>query len=646
MKNLEVIKSGIVAIFLCLCSLNAQATQIIISNLDGAGEGFNDPTAISPAGGNPGTTLGQQRLNVFEQAAKIWEAVVDSSVDIVIDAQFNPLSCTSTQAVLGSAGTTTIHGNFRFTPVRDTWYAAALANSLSGQDKNASTAEITATFNSSIDNNNGCLNGTNWYYGLDGNRPAGTIELLSVVLHEIGHGLGFQTYVDLASGAKFSGQNDIFMLNLEDHSIGQTWDQLTDAGRLASATDTNDLHWTGPDVTAQAANYTSGAGLGHVEMYAPAALSGGSSVSHFSNALTPNELMEPIDTGPKSGPGLALQLMTDIGWSAFPDAVPVIAQLGDQSAMDGETIPVTVLVLDNDTPLSSLSLTAVSSNSAIVAPAGLAFSGSGRQRTLSVTPETGSSGSVTITVTVSDATGSASESFQLNVTLNNSPVVTITSPANNAMFLDTDLVSLQADASDIEDGDVSASLTWSSNISGALGGGSPLAATLVEGTHTITATATDSLGRTGSASLTITSYGNSDTDVDGLPDNWEFSNFGTLAETGSGDFDSDGLLNVDEFVIGTLPTVQDTDGDGLTDGDEVNVYGLDPNVSDKGDIGPRNNPDGLYNAGDVVVMTRLVTGVISPTALELALADINNDNFLNVADLLLLQKAVLVGTTP
>ena len=643
------IKRGVTAILLGLYCLNAQATQIIISNLDGAGEGFNDATVAAPIDGNPGTTLGQQRLNVFEQAAKLWSAIIDSPVTIVVDAKFDPLFCSSTRAVLGSAGTTSIFRNFFRAPIKNTWYPQALANSIAKSDLSAS-ADISATFNSSIDNS--CFNNTTWYYGLDGNRPAGTIELLSVVLHEIGHGLGFQTFVDLSDdgrgilGSTPSGFNDDFMLNLEDHSAGKTWDQLTNAGRVASATDTADLHWVGANVTALTAGYTGGVNQGHFRMYAPATLSAGASVSHFSTALTPNELMEPFDTGPKSGPGLALQLFQDIGWATFPDASPVIAVLGDQSAMDGETQPVTVLVHDNDTPLSSLNLSAVSSDPTIVAPSGLVFSGSGTQRTLSVTPVVGSSGNVTLDVTVADATSSATESFILSVTLNNPPAVTVTSPNNGAMFLDTDFVSLQAGATDVEDGDVSASLVWTSSLDGQLGTGASIATPLSEGVHTITATATDSLGKPGSANLTVTSYGSSDTDTDGLADNWEFTNFGSLAETGTGDFDTDGLSNLDEFNLGTMPANPDTDGDGVTDGDEVNVYGLNPNQSDKGDVGPRNAPDGLINAGDLVLMTRLVTGAVTPTALESALADINNDSQLNAADLLLLQQAVLAGTRP
>lgn len=50
-------------------------------------------------------------------------------------------------------------------------------------------------------------------------------------------------------------------------------------------------------------------------MYAPSSYTAGSSVSHFSNQLSPNEGMEPFYTGPDHTPGLAVYLLKDIGWS-------------------------------------------------------------------------------------------------------------------------------------------------------------------------------------------------------------------------------------------------------------------------------------------------------------------------------------------
>ena len=52
-------------------SRTGRYTFTIVNN-DGAGEGFNDTTPVAPIGGNPGTTLGQQRLNVFQAAANVW----------------------------------------------------------------------------------------------------------------------------------------------------------------------------------------------------------------------------------------------------------------------------------------------------------------------------------------------------------------------------------------------------------------------------------------------------------------------------------------------------------------------------------------------------------------------------------------------
>jgi len=46
---------------------------------------------------------------------------------------------------------------------------------------------------------------------------------------------------------------------------------------------------------------------------------------------------------------------------------------------------------------------------------------------------------------------------------------------------------------------------------------------------------------------------NADSDNDGMADSWELSFFGGLSRDGLGDFDSDGMLDVAEFLAGTLP---------------------------------------------------------------------------------------------
>ncbi|MEM9305171.1 MAG: Ig-like domain-containing protein, partial [Pseudomonadota bacterium] len=299
------------ALLLLACCATATATDIQIVNGDGAGEGFNDPMPVDPLPGNPGSTLGEQRLNVFEAAADFWESLLDSSVTIRVSARFNPLSCAAFSATLGSAGPTTVHRGFTGAPVADTWFTQAEANAISGSDLSGQ-ADINATFNSDIDFNDDCLVGTNWWYGIGEPAPFGTIDLYGTVLHEIAHGLGFLDLVN-SDGSKFSGFDDIYMTFLRDGSLGLNWPAMTNAERLASFTDNGDLLWTGTEAVSAASVLSSGVVGGLPRMYAPNPFRSGSSISHWDTVLTPNELMEPFSTATFIT-GLTLAAFTDMGW--------------------------------------------------------------------------------------------------------------------------------------------------------------------------------------------------------------------------------------------------------------------------------------------------------------------------------------------
>src|SRR5262245_33140423 len=108
----------------------AHGATVTVISYDGTGEGFNDPTPIAPVGGNPGTTIGAQRMNAFQHAANIWGSLIDSPIVIRVGARFDPLSCSATSAVLGSAGPTNAVRDFAGAPVANTWFAVALGNSL------------------------------------------------------------------------------------------------------------------------------------------------------------------------------------------------------------------------------------------------------------------------------------------------------------------------------------------------------------------------------------------------------------------------------------------------------------------------------------------------------------------------------------
>jgi len=189
----KLVSSLAVAVLACfLTGSAARAAVITIVNLDGPGEGFNDPTPAAPVGGNPGTTIGAQRLFVFQYAANIWGAILPSAVEIKCNCNFDPQTCDASGAVLGATSAGSSHRDFPGAPFPNTWYQQALANRLAGVDLNPGVNDMNITFNSNIGNTPTPTCPFSWYYGVDGNEGS-AIELLPVILHEIGHGLGFAT---------------------------------------------------------------------------------------------------------------------------------------------------------------------------------------------------------------------------------------------------------------------------------------------------------------------------------------------------------------------------------------------------------------------------------------------------------------------
>src|SRR5262245_102326 len=195
--------SRLLPLLLAVCALAFLGTAtpalgdatITIINVDGPNEGFNDPTPAAPVGGNPGTTLGQQRLNVFQAAADIWGANLDSNVVISVTASFDPLGAN----VLGQAGATSAFRDFPGAGFANTWYFSALADKLVGVDLNPGGADIAAQFSSDFP----------FYLGLDNNHGA-LNDLLTVVLHELGHGLNYANLVNDSTGAFNQNRPDVY----------------------------------------------------------------------------------------------------------------------------------------------------------------------------------------------------------------------------------------------------------------------------------------------------------------------------------------------------------------------------------------------------------------------------------------------------
>ncbi len=340
------------ACLLAMAPAGAQAgATVIVVNVDPPGVGFNDTTPVSPVGGNPGTTLGEQRQIAFQLAADIWGSIVDSDVPIRVQGSFAPLSCSSGSAVLGQAGPIAIRANFFSAPIFDTWYPVALSNAIEGVDQSGGD-DIQASFNGDIDGNNNCLNGVNWYYGLDNDPPGNDVDFFNTLMHELAHGLGFAGFANLETGswAGMPFYPDIFGRFTYDTDLELAWDEMSSGQRATSATNDGDLVWTGPAVT-QLAPQILGAGLGEggfVRLYAPTSLRVGSSVYHWDTAVSPNALMEPFLTGSLAAGedvDLTAAQLKDIGWvlvDSDGDLIPnvndncVLADNVDQANTDGD----------------------------------------------------------------------------------------------------------------------------------------------------------------------------------------------------------------------------------------------------------------------------------------------------------------------
>ncbi len=275
------------ALALALYAGNVLAADVVPVILDDPGEGYYDATPAAPVGGNPGTSIGEQRRIVAKFAADLWGGVLQSNVPVYVGAQFNPLATN----VLGSAGATYVFQNFPNAPVAGTWYSSALADAIAGEDL-VEDIDIFSQFSSTF----------TFYYGLDGQTPAGQVNFLDVVMHEFGHGLGFQNFENEAAGTFFSGVPDIYSTFTYDNTTGKRWTQMTIAERQASALNYGNVVFDGASATA-------GAGLvlgprSTFRVTAPGAVAGdyANGIVQFGPAPTPANFGGTVVLGLDAGP--------------------------------------------------------------------------------------------------------------------------------------------------------------------------------------------------------------------------------------------------------------------------------------------------------------------------------------------------------
>ncbi len=296
----------------------AQAANFVLVNVDPAGVGFNDPTPVAAVGGNNGATLGEQRLNVYYRAFELWGQVIDSPQPIVVQATWAALSCTATSGVLGSAGTTSVFRDFPGARMANHWYHSALADKLAGEDLNPGAADIRTFFNINL-GKPGCLQSSGWYYGLDNNEAPNQIDFLSVLMHEVAHGLGFSNFVNEGTGVMLAGIPDIYMASTRDRITLRQWDDpvLTDADRAASGVGIDTMVWNNNHVRYAASKFLSlYTGL-QVNAPAPAAGQYDLAFASFGPKASPDnfagEAVYAIDSGGVNNPYDGCDVITNGG---------------------------------------------------------------------------------------------------------------------------------------------------------------------------------------------------------------------------------------------------------------------------------------------------------------------------------------------
>ena len=266
----------------------------------------------------------------IQHALSIWEPYLNSAVPIKIKISYINLTAAGPLGIAFPNGVK----DFSAAPHTGTWYPTALANSISGQELNPGETDMDIYINSFF----------NWYHGIDGNPASNQYDLVSVLIHEICHGLGFMSvakvdgskgsfgrltqsdFVPLGPSFPFPMLQglpsifDLMVINQDSIEISDTLNFPNDSDTLGLELQSNALYHIGPQATTINGNQ-------YPRLYAPASFSLGSSILHLDENTYPpsdtNSMMTPfVNSGEVHhypGP-IVSHLLKDLGW---PDTVVI-----------------------------------------------------------------------------------------------------------------------------------------------------------------------------------------------------------------------------------------------------------------------------------------------------------------------------------
>jgi hypothetical protein len=243
----------------------------------------------------------------LEYAVKILESVLPSDVKMNVKASWTKIS---SAGVLGNSSITGFATGWSIDALDPiAYYPVTVAEKIAGKSINEDyEADVELVLNSSA----------KWYLGTDGNTPSTKYDLVTVVIHELCHGLGFFDSMDAENSLGSYGLNTIpvvydkFVENLTGKKLTDTTLFKQNSTNLYLELIGGQLFFNGPLTR----RYLSG---NRARLFSPSTWDPGSSISHLDETRTfePDELMTPfIDLGEAiHNPGkLTMSILGDIGW--------------------------------------------------------------------------------------------------------------------------------------------------------------------------------------------------------------------------------------------------------------------------------------------------------------------------------------------
>jgi Secretion system C-terminal sorting domain len=256
------------------------------------------------------TGFSSQAKVATEFAASILETILPADTRLTIAARWDTIS---TAGVLGQSSITGYAEGLGIDALNPmALYPVALAEKIAGRNLNDDLqGDLRLTINSTQP----------WYLGTDGKTPVGKYDLVTVVLHEICHGLGFYDSFSTDGTIGWYGSTpwiyDTFIENNSGNKLTDTLKFKNYSAALKNELTGGQLYFNGPLLTkyCQLNNYS----ILRAKLWAPPKWDPGSSISHLdeNTTLEVNFLMTPsIDFGEAiHNPGkYTFSILGDLGW--------------------------------------------------------------------------------------------------------------------------------------------------------------------------------------------------------------------------------------------------------------------------------------------------------------------------------------------